>query len=1168
MQFRRLISRSFFHYLKGNMLAGGGLAVATAVITGAFIIGDSLSHSLERAVIMRLGGITHSVTAGERLFTMEMGDRFAEESGHPVSSALVAEGMAISGDGTQRLNRIQVIGTDDNFSSLLGSGLDYSAARPGEAIVSENMASRLGLEVGDFLMLRMKRAGVIPMNTPLVSDADQSVTRRVMVAAIAGDDDYGRFNLRISQTAPFNVFVNAGWLNTVMGLDGMANILLVAHEDAGSGELEEHLATSFRLEDGNLSVSAVEHKGMIEISSERVFIEEYLSGRLDAVFPDSDRVLTYFVNSLEKDDNDTPYSFIAATGRYGLEPGQVVINGWLADDLGAGAGDTLLMRYWETGARRELTERETSLVVEKVIGMDEAAADSVLMPFLPGLSDAGSCRDWDAGVPVELGRIRDEDEDYWDDYRGTPKAYISLEEGQRLWTNRFGNLTSVWLPGGEDDITAVREAIETTVDPLQTGFQVNELRERGLESAAAGVDFGMLFGGLGFFVMLAGIMLFFLLMLFNLEKRSGQVRLFSSLGYSRQLIRKIYLAEGMLVAVAGGVGGLLLAAGYGELVRYALTGVWKDIVRTELLVLVVRPSSLGWGLAISLSLALLVITLGINRYILKGPGQKDTGQDAGKKTFTGAPDEDPEKGNSRDGVPARNAGEGNYREGIPVMNSIRALPDHGGKFRFSGRLMPAAALLCAGGGLAILALQLFSGRDTDPVGFFISGGLLLAALLMFSHMALARIEKRGFTKINMTRLSIKNLSRNRTRSLSVITLLALGMFVIIATGSFRKDAATAGMHPEGGTGGFLFLAEATVPVLHNLNTRETQLNLNIPEGVSFVQFLAGYADDASCLNLNEVPNPRILATDPALLEGRFSFVTGTGWLDRENPWQSLNRDPNNAPAGHSSGTSASGMAVTLDEEYGSDEQQPAHNTSVPVIPAIADQAVIQWGLNKRVGDTLLYTDERGREIGLLLIGGLANSVFQGNVIVSEEYFLRHFPSTSGSSLFLVDAGHDRTEELREELDLIFRDHGWEMTTAAERLNEFNSVENTYLGIFMMLGALGVLLGVAGLAVVMARSIAERRTEIALYASLGYKRSQIMSIILREYLVLLGWGLAVGVPPAVTGALPSLLPETQQMNHSFLAMIIAAIFLHGVFWIVVTSFLMIRDKNLTSALRND
>ena len=96
MNLQKLITRSFFHYLRGNALAAGGLAVATAVITGAFIIGNSLSHSLEKAVTMRLGNITHSVTAGERLFTGGMGRRFAEVSGMAVSRGLVAEGMVMA----------------------------------------------------------------------------------------------------------------------------------------------------------------------------------------------------------------------------------------------------------------------------------------------------------------------------------------------------------------------------------------------------------------------------------------------------------------------------------------------------------------------------------------------------------------------------------------------------------------------------------------------------------------------------------------------------------------------------------------------------------------------------------------------------------------------------------------------------------------------------------------------------------------------------------------------------------------------------------------------------------------------------------------------------------------------------------------------------------------
>jgi len=612
---RRLITRSFFHYFRANIMAAAGLAVATAVITGAFIIGDSLSHSLEKAVTMRLGNITHSITAGERLFTMKMGKRFEEVSGIAVSRGLVAEGMAVSEGGRERLNRIQVLGVDHNFNSVPGTDFDYSGIGPGEVVISENIARRLQLEEGDFFQLRMKRAGIIPMNTPLVSDADQSVSRRVRVAAIAGEGDYGRFNLRVSQTAPYNVFTGIGWLNQVMGLEDMANIILISTPEAETGTLKNYLESSWDIEDANLSLRQLPGTDILEIRSERVFVEEHVSSVLSRLFPDSRQFLTYFVNSLEKDEKSTPYSFITAGHRYPLEPEETVINSWLANDLEAGIGDSLLMRYWETGPRRELTEKETWLVVRGIEEMEDVVADSILMPHLPGLSDAGSCRDWDAGVPVVLDRIRDRDEDYWDDYRGTPKAYISLELGQGLWTNRFGNLTSIWLPAEVVDmeplehqketdhtqqpvnheemssheepndrmeisdrekraeIRNVRERIRSAVNPAQLGFQVNELRDQGMQSAEKGVDFGMLFGGLGFFVMVAGAMLFFLLMLFNMEKRAEQVKLFSSLGYPLKLIRKIYLGEGMLVALAGSLAGLLLAVLYARLVHWALSGL-------------------------------------------------------------------------------------------------------------------------------------------------------------------------------------------------------------------------------------------------------------------------------------------------------------------------------------------------------------------------------------------------------------------------------------------------------------------------------------------------------------------------------------------------------------------------------------------------------------------
>jgi hypothetical protein len=54
-----------------------------------------------------------------------------------------------------------------------------------------------------------------------------------------------------------------------------------------------------------------------------------------------------------------------------------------------------------------------------------------------------NCRDWDAGVPIETDRVREKDEKYWDEFRGSPKAFVTLAAGQRMWANRFGNLTAV-----------------------------------------------------------------------------------------------------------------------------------------------------------------------------------------------------------------------------------------------------------------------------------------------------------------------------------------------------------------------------------------------------------------------------------------------------------------------------------------------------------------------------------------------------------------------------------------------------------------------------------------------------------------------------------------------------------------------------------------------------
>ena len=62
--------------------------------------------------------------------------------------------------------------------------------------------------------------------------------------------------------------------------------------------------------------------------------------------------------------------------------------------------------------------------------MKGLAADRSLLPDFPGIAKAESTANWDAGFPIDLGKIRPKDEQYWKDYRGTPKAFVTLNAGQ------------------------------------------------------------------------------------------------------------------------------------------------------------------------------------------------------------------------------------------------------------------------------------------------------------------------------------------------------------------------------------------------------------------------------------------------------------------------------------------------------------------------------------------------------------------------------------------------------------------------------------------------------------------------------------------------------------------------------------------------------------------
>jgi ABC-type antimicrobial peptide transport system permease subunit len=300
-----------------------------------------------------------------------------------------------------------------------------------------------------------------------------------------------------------------------------------------------------------------------------------------------------------------------------------------------------------------------------------------------------------------------------------------------------------------------------------------------------------------------------------------------------------------------------------------------------------------------------------------------------------------------------------------------------------------------------------------------------------------------------------------------------------------------------------------------------------------VQFRALEGDDASCLNLNQVSKPRVLGFNTHDFEQRksFDFVKLLSGIDKENPWSALNMN------------------------FGDD-----------VIPAIADQTVILWGLKKAVGDTLIYRNEYGKDVKLLLVGGLANSVFQGNILISDSLFQKNFPSVSGSRIILAECPQ-KDSLFMAKFENNLQDFGVRGTTTSEKMAAFYSVENTYLSMFMILGGLGVIIGTIGLGIVLLRNVWERRKELSVFRAIGYTESNIFKLLFSENLFLLLLGLVGGILSALIGILPSLFTNAFQMPYLYVLLLILAITISGLAWIYIP-LKVIRRQNIIESLQSD
>jgi putative ABC transport system permease protein len=1111
----KLAVRSLWFHWRSHLTVLLGATLATAILVGALAVGDSVRGSLRSLALMRLGDTRIALNGQSRFFRAELADALATDLRAPVAPVLLLRGTVTAEEA--RSGRVQVIGVDDRFWRLAG-GKPLLTGGEQAFVANERLARTLSVGPNDELLLRVESPSLLSRDAPLSSLEDSAVTLRLPITALAPDTGGGRFSLEANQLPPLTLFVPLAALQVRINRPGRVNTLLVGkgREPAPSPvAAADALRRRWQLADAGLELRDLRGRGELELRTDRVFLEPPAARAARTVGIPSHGVLTYFVNELRVGNRSTPYSVVSAMESgvvpAAMEDDEILINRWLEDDLQARPGDALRLSYYvigtdtREGGGRHLEQRSSSFRIRAILPLQGEAADPELMPRIPGLTDREHCRDWEPGIPVDLEKIRQKDEQYWNAYRGTPKAFLTLRAGQRIWASRFGDLTAVRFPDEGQSLSIIEGRIRGQLDPASVGLMFVPVRAQALAASSQSMDFGLLFLGFSLFLIVAALLLAALLFAFGVEQRGEEIGTLLALGFPQRRVQMLLLMEGGSLALVASVAGAAVGTLYTRAVVHGLATVWRGAVADTVLQYHAEPATLATGAAAGFIAALLAIFLVVRKQA-RVPA---------RALLAGEPATD-----DRQLMPLGGSGEANARR-FPFVRRSHPL-----------RGYPSVAFPLLGA-LVLLSAAL-RGDPAEKAGlFFGSGALLLVASIGVCGALLAR-WRRGVvhSRLTLGSLGVRNSVRRQGRSLATVALLACGSFLVVAVGANRHDPEHGAARRSSGTGGFTLCGESALPVYQDLNRAEGREQFGLDDeslrDVRFVPLRLRPGDDASCLNLNRPQTPRLLGVDPKALRQRKAFTFARQLHRSAEPWSLLERA----------------------------EQDGA-------VPAVGDVNTVTWSLGKSLGDTLPVVDDRGRGFRIRIVGILANSVLQGSLLMSEGNFVQRFPLREGYQVFLIDAPATATRALADAMG----DVGLELTPAAERLTALNTVENSYLSIFAALGGMGLLLGSVGLGVVVLRNVLERRGELALLRAVGFRPRGLQWLLFSEASLLLTLGLAAGAVSAMVAVLPALGSPGTETPIVSLALILAAVFISGFLWTWGATALALRGP-LLSALRNE
>jgi putative ABC transport system permease protein len=1145
---RHLVVLGLLHYWRTNTAVVAGVATAVAVLAGALLVGDSVRGSLRDLVLQRIGR-TDRVVMSSGFFREALADEVAADGAVGGATPMIGVEAVVSNQASgRRASRVQVYGVDNRFWRFHGvAGIHGPEGRA--AMISRALATDLAATTNSVVLVRLQRPSAIPIESLHGRKDDAGRTIRLDVGGVLDAAQLGDFSLRPQQGEVRAIFVPLTRLQQDLDLAGRVNTLLVAERSPGTANLETIIRQRFALED--VGVTLREVGGAIAVESAAGFLDAPRVAAIEAAARAAglrtQPVLTYLANSMRSGNRQVPYSLVTATdldtiverGPAAFAPTGLRRASPKLDDVSAERRREIAGR--ETAAPPQLAEapearrrpivlnewaaRDLGVKVGDPLALDyylwedpgrlvTRTADFHIAAIVP-IAGAAADRDFAPVYPGITGAASLGD---WD-----PPFPIDLKQvrpvDEDYWhTYRTTPKAFVPFEVGQSlwqsrygDRTSVR-VLPAAGEPLAVARArlAARLREA-IDPMALGVLVRDVRGE-------------------GLAASRGATDFGAYFTYFSFFL----VASALLLAVlffrlaveqrAREVG-LLRAVGFS-------TPRVRRLFLVEGLVLASIGSAIGAAGAVAYAGAMM---LALRTWWVGAVSTRSLTLHVSAASLAAGVA----------GVLAAAI--------LCIWWTLRALSNmsersllagqgiapRGGTRPFRAASKGAVAFALLGVGLMAASA---AGAVDRTAAFFGAGSSLLIACLCVTAAVLRRPPRSvlgGSGWPAMSRLGLRNASDRPGRSVLAIGVIASATFILISVDAFRKEAPSS-TDRSSGVGGYPLLVNLLLPMANDPNTREGREAIGLgalPLGDLTVEpFRVRPGDDASCLNLYEPASPRIFGVRSSFAAaGRFAFQSSLAATDveRANPWLLLNR--------------------TIPSADGE------------IVPVIADANSMTYVLHKSLGDDLVLVSG-ATTVRLRLVAALADSIFQGELLMSDANFVRLFPAQAGYQFLLVDTSEQRAAAVAAAIEQGAGDLGADAMSTVERLGEFHAVENTYLQTFKTLGGLGLLVGTVGLAAVLLRNVLERRRELALLGATGYRRGHIFAMIVAENALLLGAGLAAGAVCAAIAIAPAAVERGGHLPAAASGgMLVAAVFVAGLLSSIVATSAALRSP-LLDALR--